>query len=355
MRRQSKIVTVRGVAIGGGSRVTVQSMTNTDTADRDATLAQIRALERCGCDIVRFTVNSAAAVANIPYFLEHTPLPLVADIHFDYKLAIDAAEAGISKIRINPGNIGDDDRVRAVARTCARLGVPVRVGINGGSLEKQIAAKYGAPTDEALAESALENIRRLERFGFDELVVSVKSSDVKLMIEANRLIAAACPYPLHLGVTEAGPRRTGLVKGAIGIGALLADGIGDTIRVSLSDDVTEEVDAGRSILRALGLTGGVNLISCPTCGRCRTDLISKARALEKRLAAIRTDRVVNVALMGCAVNGPGEAAGADLGCACGNGDALLFVGGKTVGRINENEIEETLVAEVEKWLAGKTG
>ena len=338
MRRQSKTVTVRGVAIGGGSRVTVQSMTNTDTADRDATLAQIRALERCGCDIVRFTVNSAAAVANIPYFLEHTPLPLVADIHFDYKLAIDAAEAGISKIRINPGNIGDDDRVRAVARTCARLGVPVRVGVNGGSLEKQIAAKYGAPTAEALAESALENIRRLERFGFDELVVSVKSSDVKLMIEANRLIAAACPYPLHLGVTEAGPRRTGLVKGAIGIGALLADGIGDTIRVSLSD-----------------LTGGVNLISCPTCGRCRTDLISKARALEKRLAAIRTDRVVNVALMGCAVNGPGEAAGADLGCACGNGDALLFVGGKTVGRINENEIEETLVAEVEKWLAGKTG
>ncbi len=256
MRRQSKTVTVRGVAIGGGSRVTVQSMTNTDTADRDATLAQIRALERCGCDIVRFTVNSAAAVANIPYFLEHTPLPLVADIHFDYKLAIDAAEAGISKIRINPGNIGDDDRVRAVARTCARLGVPVRVGVNGGSLEKQIAAKYGAPTAEALAESALENIRRLERFGFDELVVSVKSSDVKLMIEANRLIAAACPYPLHLGVTEAGPRRTGLVKGAIGIGALLADGIGDTIRVSLSDDVTEEVEAGRSILRALGLTGG---------------------------------------------------------------------------------------------------
>ena len=353
MRRESKTVTVRGVTIGGGSRITVQSMTNADTADRDATLAQIRALERCGCDIVRFTVNSAEAVANIPYFLEHTKLPLVADIHFDYKLAIDAAEAGISKLRINPGNIGGDDRVRAVAKTCARLGVPVRVGVNGGSLAKKIAEKYGAPTVEALAESALESIRLLERFDFDDLVVSVKSSDVRMMIEANRILARECPYPLHLGVTEAGPRRTGLVKGAIGIGALLADGIGDTIRVSLSDDVTEEVEAGKSILRALGLSGGINLISCPTCGRCRTDLIARARSLEQKLAAVKTDRVVNVALMGCAVNGPGEAAGADLGCACGDGDALLFVGGKTVGRIAEDEIEETLLTEVKKWLANQ--
>ena len=350
LKKEIKIGTV---TIGGNHPIAIQSMTNTKTKNIEATVKQIQELEDAGCEMVRMAVfdkEDAYAIADIK---KQVHIPLVADIHFDYKLAIDAAEAGISKLRINPGNIGGDDRVRAVAKTCARLGVPVRVGVNGGSLAKKIAEKYGAPTAEALAESALESIRLLERFDFDDLVVSVKSSDVRMMIEANRILARECPYPLHLGVTEAGPRRTGLVKGAIGIGALLADGIGDTIRVSLSDDVTEEVEAGKSILRALGLSGGINLISCPTCGRCRTDLIARARSLEQKLAAVKTDRVVNVALMGCAVNGPGEAAGADLGCACGDGDALLFVGGKTVGRIAEDEIEETLLTEVKKWLANQ--
>ena len=242
MRRECKRITVRGVGIGGGERVTVQSMTNSDTADRAATLAQIKRLEQCGCDIVRFTVNSLDAVKNIPYYSENTSLPLVADIHFDYKLAVESAAAGINKIRINPGNIGGDDRVRKVVNACRSAGIPIRVGVNGGSLEKEILAKYGAPTAEALAESALENIKRLERFDFDDIVVSAKSSDVRVMINANRIIASRCNYPLHLGVTEAGALRGGTVKGAIGIGALLADGIGDTVRMSLSADIAAQVD-----------------------------------------------------------------------------------------------------------------
>ena len=353
MRRECKRITVRGVGIGGGERVTVQSMTNSDTADRAATLAQIKRLEQCGCDIVRFTVNSLDAVKNIPYYSENTSLPLVADIHFDYKLAVESAAAGINKIRINPGNIGGDDRVRKVVNACRSAGIPIRVGVNGGSLEKEILAKYGAPTAEALAESALENIKRLERFDFDDIVVSAKSSDVRVMINANRIIASRCNYPLHLGVTEAGALRGGTVKGAIGIGALLADGIGDTVRMSLSADIAAEVKAAREVLRAVGIGGGVNLISCPTCGRCRVDLIEKARSLEEKLAGIRTDRTVNVALMGCIVNGPGEASGADLGCACGDCDALLFVRGSAVGRISESEIEDVLFREAEKLAAEK--
>lgn len=352
MRRESKTVTVRGVTIGGGSRITVQSMTNADTADRDATLAQIRALERCGCDIVRFTVNSAEAVANIPYFLEHTKLPLVADIHFDYKLAIDAAEAGISKLRINPGNIGGDDRVRAVAKTCARLGVPVRVGVNGGSLAKKIAEKYGAPTAEALAESALESIRLLERFDFDDLVVSVKSSDVRMMIEANRILARECPYPLHLGVTEAGPRRTGLVKGAIGIGALLADGIGDTIRVSLTDDPVEEIYAAKRILRACGLEKDfVDVVSCPTCGRCEWDSMGLAKRVERLTFGMKVP--LKVAVMGCAVNGIGEAQDCDLGIAGGRGKCVLFRKGVPFKTVPSQEAEEVFMRELRAMTGQK--
>ena len=353
-RKITKTIRVRGVPIGGGNPIPVQSMTNTHTDDVAATLAQLRRLEAAGCEIVRLAVPNQLAARALPEIRRGTGLPLVADIHFDYRLALAAVEAGFDKIRINPGNIGSPERVRMVADACRDHGVPIRVGVNSGSVEKGLLEKYGLCA-KSLCESALGHVKLLEDCGFVDICISVKASDVAMTVEANRLLSTLCDYPLHIGVTEAGTKERGILKSAAGIGALLLDGIGDTIRVSLSDDVTEEVEAGRSILRALGLTGGVNLISCPTCGRCRTDLISKARALEKRLAAIRTDRVVNVALMGCAVNGPGEAAGADLGCACGNGDALLFVGGKTVGRINENEIEETLVAEVEKWLAGKTG
>lgn len=350
IRRSSRAVYARGVQIGGKAGVTVQSMLNSPSDDKEACLAQLRALEACGCDVVRMAVNSRAAVDTLAYLLPRTRLPLVADIHFDYRLAVAAAEAGASKIRINPGNIGDAARVEKVARACADKGIPIRIGINGGSLEKKALEKYGAPTAEALAESAIINAEALERLGFRDIVLSVKSSDVPTMIAANRLLAERTSYPLHLGVTETGTGSRAVVKSAVGIGALLAEGIGDTVRVSLSDDVTEEVAAAKSILQSLNLRRGINLISCPTCGRTRFDLIGKAKELQARLDGLDCGAGINVALMGCIVNGPGEAAEADVGAAGAGDEAVIFRKGRVVRRVHTDAVVDELVSEVEALL-----
>ena len=346
--RTSKSVKIGSVTIGNGAPVAIQSMTNTKTADREATLKQIRALQKAGCDIVRFTVNTPEAAAAVPYLCEHSGIPLVADIHFDYKLALAAADGGISKLRINPGNIGEEDRIRAVALKCREKNIPIRIGINSGSLEKDLLAKYGSPTAEALCESALNAAKRFERYDFDNLVLSVKSSTVQTMIDANRLLAERCDYPLHIGVTETGTAKTGIVKSAIGIGALLCDGIGDTVRVSLTADPTEEVVAAKEILRCAGRRTGINLISCPTCGRTEIDLIPYAEKIQKEIDAIPTEKPITVALMGCIVNGPGEAREADVGIAGGKGEAVLFRKGKIVGKIAESEIVPVLLSEIKR-------
>ena len=349
--KPTKEVRIGDVVIGGNRPIAVQSMTNTKTADREATLAQILALEAEGCDIVRFTVNTPEAVRSIPYLRERTRVPLVADIHFDHSLALAAADAGISKIRINPGNIGSEDRIRAVAKKCLEKNIPVRIGINGGSLEKHILAKYGAPTAEALCESALEAAARFEKYDFCNLVLSVKSSSVPVMIAANRLLSERCDYPLHLGVTETGTLRNGLVKSSVGIGSLLCDNIGATIRVSLTADPVEEVRAAKDILAACGKRAGINLISCPTCGRTEIDLIRYAEELQNVLGTIPAARPLTVALMGCVVNGPGEAREADVGVAGGKGEALLFRKGEPVRKIREEDIVPVLTEEVYRLLA----
>jgi len=349
-RRKSDIVNIGNIQIGETNRIAVQSMTNTPTSDREATLRQIKQLEEAGCDIVRFTVNNMDAVRNIAYFRENTTIPLVADIHFDYKLALEAAHAGISKIRINPGNIGSDERIKKVADICREKSIPIRIGINSGSLEENILIKYGSPTPEALCESALMAAKTLERFDFNNIVLSVKSSDVITMIQANRLIAERSTYPLHLGVTETGTARYGIIKSSVGIGALLADGIGDTVRVSLTDDPVNEVKAANYILRSLKLKKGINLIACPTCGRTGIDLIPIANKLQDELDKITCDKQINVALMGCIVNGPGEAREADVGVAGGKGEAVLFRKGEIIRKINENEIIEILLSEIRQLL-----
>jgi len=349
--RESKAVRVGSRIIGGGAPVSIQSMTNTKTADREATLAQILCLEAEGCDLVRMTVNTPEAAASIPFLLERTHIPLIADIHFDYKLALAAADAGIHKIRINPGNIGSEERIRAVAKKCLEKNIPVRIGINGGSLEKRILAKYGSPTPEALCESALEAAAQFERQDFDNLVLSVKSSSVPVMIRANRLLAERTRYPLHLGVTETGTAGTGTVKSAIGIGSLLCDGIGDTIRVSLTADPVLEVRAAKEILAACGKRSGINFVSCPTCGRTEIDLIRYAEIIQEELRAIQTEQPLTVALMGCVVNGPGEAREADVGVAGGKGEAVLFRKGERIRNIREEEIVPTLLQEVRRLLA----
>ncbi len=354
MRRISKEIKIGKIAIGGNNPIAIQSMTNSDTADREKTLKQIKALENAGCHIVRFTVNTHEAARNIAYYKENSSIPLVADIHFDYKLALEAAAAGIDKIRINPGNIGEDSRIKAVTDECRRRGIPIRIGINGGSLEKNLLEKYGSPTAEAIAESGINAVRTLERFDFDNIVLSLKSSSVADTIKANRIAADAIPYPLHLGVTESGTMEKGVYKSAIGIGSLLADGIGDTIRVSLTAPVTEEVRAAREILLALKLIPGVTLVSCPTCGRCKIDLISIATELQGEINKIHTDKPITAALMGCVVNGPGEASEADIGVAGGNGEAIIFKNGKTVRKIKEEEIKETLLTEIKKLAEGNT-
>ncbi|WP_322199542.1 flavodoxin-dependent (E)-4-hydroxy-3-methylbut-2-enyl-diphosphate synthase [Acutalibacter intestini] len=346
-RRISKQVIAGGVKIGGGAAVTVQSMLSAPSTDIPASIAQAVALEKAGCQILRIAIPDMDAVKNlIPAIKGAVTIPVVADIHFDYKLALESAAAGIDKIRINPGNIGGGDRVRAVAKACASRGVPIRVGVNDGSLEKHILAKYGHPTPAALCESALYHASLLEQFDFGDIVLSMKASSVENTMEAYRLAAGQCQYPLHLGITHAGTARMGLVKSAIGIGGLLEQGIGDTLRVSLAAEPTEEIAAGTDILRALGLRRGPRLIACPTCGRTRIHLIPLANQVEAALASCQKD--ITVAVMGCAVNGPGEAKEADIGIAGGKGEGLLFKKGRVLRKVPEDRLLDELLAEIDK-------
>ena len=343
----TKQITVGGVALGGGAPVTIQSMCNTKTEDAAATAAQIRALEDAGCEIVRVTVPTMEAARAISAIKERISIPLVADIHFDHRLAVEAAVRGADKIRINPGNIGGEENVKAVVDACRARRIPIRVGVNGGSLEKALLAKYGKVTPEALVESAMGHIRLLEKFDFTDICVSVKSSDVPLNMAAYRLLHERVDYPLHLGVTEAGTPSMGLIKSAIGIGGLLCEGIGDTIRVSLTADPVEEVYAARRILQACGIRrSGVNLISCPTCGRTGYNMIPIAEELEKRLAGC--SKKITVAVMGCVVNGPGEASAADIGIAGGEGEGLIFRKGKVLYKVPQEKLVDALLEEIEK-------
>lgn len=344
MAREVKV----GTRILGGSHpILIQSMLNVPADDVKGNVRQARALENAGCDILRVSVPERKDVRLIGAIKEAVGIPLVADIHYDYRIALECAEAGVDKIRINPGNIGDDERVRQVARACAGKGIPIRIGVNSGSLEKHILEKYGAPTPEALVESALFHARLLEKFDFQDIVISLKSSSVPATIAAYRLAAQQMDYPLHLGVTEAGTSHMGLVKSAVGIGSLLCDNIGSTIRVSLTADPLEEIAAGRDILRAVGKwERGVEIVSCPTCGRTAIDLIGLARQVEQALAGC-TKRL-KVAVMGCVVNGPGEAREADIGIAGGKGEALLFKKGVPVGKYPDTEILSVLLAEIDK-------
>ena len=342
LRDQTRHIKVGPVALGGGAPVSVQSMCNTKTWDAETTLAQINALAAAGCDIVRLAVPDEKSALALRAICARSPLPVVADIHFDYRLALLAAEAGVAKLRINPGNIGGEDRVRAVAEACIKRGIPIRIGVNAGSLEKPLLQRFGGPTAEALVESAAGHTALLERYGFRDICISIKSSDVARTVEANRLAARRFPYPLHLGVTEAGTAFQGTVNSAVGIGALLMEGIGDTIRVSLTADPVEEVRAGIAILKACGLRrSGVRVVSCPTCGRTEIDLIATAERVE---AALRDcERDITVAVMGCAVNGPGEAREADYGLAGGRGEALLFRRGQIVRKVPAPEMVEALL------------
>ena len=339
----TKQIMVGGVPIGGGAPVTIQSMTNTRTDDVEATLHQIRTLAAAGCEIIRVAVPDMAAAKAVGKIKEDSPIPVVVDIHFDYKLALEAIAAGADKVRINPGNIGGADHVKAVAQACARRGVPIRIGVNGGSLEKPLLAKYGGVCPEAMVESAFGHIRLLNQFDFDDICVSLKSSSVPMTMKAYRLISQASDYPLHIGVTEAGTVRMGTLKSAVGIGGLLALGIGDTMRVSLSADPVEEVYAAKEILKAAGVRKeGAELVSCPTCGRTRIDLIALANEVEERLKAV--DKPITVAVMGCVVNGPGEASAADCGIAGGVGEGLLFKKGQIVKKVPQEQLVEELFA-----------
>ena len=343
----TKQITVGGVALGGGAPVTIQSMCNTKTEDAAATAAQIRALEDAGCEIVRVTVPTMEAARAISAIKERISIPLVADIHFDHRLAVEAAVRGADKIRINPGNIGGEENVKAVVDACRARRIPIRVGVNGGSLEKALLAKYGKVTPEALVESAMGHIRLLEKFDFTDICVSVKSSDVPLNMAAYRLLHERVDYPLHLGVTEAGTPSMGLIKSAIGIGGLLCEWIGDTVRVSLTADPVEEVYAARRILQACGIRrSGVNLVSCPTCGRTGYNMIPIAEELEKRLAGC--SKKITVAVMGCVVNGPGEASAADIGIAGGEGEGLIFRKGKVLYKVPQEKLVDALLKEIEK-------
>ena len=345
-RRKCKTVFVGGVPMGGDAPITVQSMGNVPATDVSGTVAQAKALREAGCDILRIAVPDAQAVRLVDAIKSEVDIPLVADIHFDYRLALDCVAAGIDKIRINPGNIGDDERVRAVAIACRDKHIPIRIGVNSGSLEKEILAKYGHPTAEAMRDSALYHASLLEKFDFEDIVISIKSSHVPTMVQAYELTAAACEYPLHLGVTEAGTPRMGMLKSAMGIGSLLLRGIGDTIRVSLTADPVREVEVGRDILQGLGLRkDGISLVSCPTCGRTKIDLIGIAEQVEQRVRHIK--KPLTVAVMGCIVNGPGEAKEADIGIAGGDGKVALFKKGQVIRTVPEADAVEELIKELE--------
>ncbi|MCH5190650.1 MAG: flavodoxin-dependent (E)-4-hydroxy-3-methylbut-2-enyl-diphosphate synthase [Oscillospiraceae bacterium] len=346
-RRKSRVVQAGNVKIGGNNPITVQSMLNIPAEDCEGNVRQAVALEKAGCEIIRLTVPNKEAVKTLYAVKEAVNIPVVADIHFDYRCALDSVAAGADKIRINPGNIGDEERVRAVADACRLHSVPIRIGVNSGSLEKELLAKYGAPTPEAMAESAMRHIALLEKYDFNDIVVSIKSSDVQKMVKAYRLVAEMCDYPLHLGVTEAGTQHFALVKSSIGIGSLLLDGIGDTVRVSMTADPVKEVKAGFDILKAAGIkTDCVSIVSCPTCGRTKIDLISLADKIENALSDCK--KPLKVAVMGCVVNGPGEAREADIGVAGGDGCGVIFKHGEVLKKVTEEKIVDELLNEIEK-------
>lgn len=343
--RKCKAVKVGDLTLDG-KRIYVQSMLSVPSTDIDGSVKQAVELEEAGCEIIRAAVPDMKAVELIPAIKRKVKMPLVADIHFDYRLALESAEAGVDAIRINPGNIGDIDRVKAVARACTQKGLPIRIGVNAGSLEKDILARYGKPCAEALVESAMGHVRILNNCDFDNIVISIKSSDVETMIKGYRLLAHKCDYPLHLGVTEAGTQRMGVIKSAVGIGSLLVDGIGETIRVSLTDDPINEIYAAKDILKAVGRGEGVRIVSCPTCGRTRIDLIGLAKKVEDMTKDI--EKNITVAVMGCVVNGIGEAGEADVGIAGGDGCVVLFKKGKKLCRLAEGEALRALMDEIEK-------
>jgi (E)-4-hydroxy-3-methylbut-2-enyl-diphosphate synthase len=346
-RKITRKLKLGNVYVGGDSRITVQSMTNTDTRDIEATTNQILAMERTGCDIVRCAVPDIQAADGLNRIIKRIHIPLIADVHFDYKIALKSIESGASAIRINPGNIGGLDRIKMVAKAAEVKGIPIRIGVNSGSLEKDILEKYGRTCPEALVESALKHVNILESLNFYDICISIKSSDVIQMIKSNRMISERVDYPLHIGVTEAGTLWRGTVKSCIGIGTLLSEGIGDTIRVSLTGDVLQEVRTGREILKTLGyVEDGVTFVSCPTCGRTQINLIKIAEEAEKRLSGCRKN--IKVAIMGCIVNGPGEAKESDIGIAGGKGEGLIFRKGEVIKKVKEESLIEELMKEIEK-------
>lgn len=354
VRRKTRQVNVGGILIGGGAPISVQTMTKTKTHDVDATVKQVAQAADAGCDIVRVTVNDKPAAESIGEVVKRSPVPIVADIHFHYQFALKSIEAGVAKVRINPGNIGSKDRIHEVLKAAKERGIPIRIGVNSGSLEEDILNKYGYPTAEALYESAMRHVGICQDFGFRDVVVSVKSTDVKLMIEAYRLVAERTDIPLHLGVTEAGTAKVGTIKSSVGIGTLLAEGIGDTIRVSLTDDPVKEVEVGKEILRSLSLASrNIELIACPTCGRLDVDLFAIVDQLEKRLEGIK--KPIKIAILGCVVNGPGEASEADIGIAAGGGVGLLYRKGEVVRRLKEEEIVDAVVREVMEFQPPEDG
>ena len=347
-RDQTKKIQIGNVCIGGGCPVAIQSMTNTKTEDVESTVKQIQALEKAGCEIIRCAVPTMEAAEALAKIKEQIQIPLVADIHFDYRLAIAAIENGADKIRINPGNIGDESRVKAVVDKAKEYGIPIRVGVNSGSLEKNLVEKYGGVTAQGLVESAMDKVHLIEKMGYDNLVVSIKSSDVMMCVKAHELIVNECPYPLHVGITESGTLLAGNIKSSIGLGLILNQGIGDTIRVSLTGDPVEEIKSAKLILKTLGLRkGGIEVVSCPTCGRTKIDLIGLANQVEQMVADIPLD--IKVAVMGCVVNGPGEAKEADIGIAGGIGEGLLIKKGEVVKKVKEDQLLETLRQELLPW------
>ncbi len=346
-RKMTRQISIGNVKIGGGAPISVQSMTNTKTTDTEATVAQIKALQNAGCDLVRLAVPDMAAAKNIANIKSRVNIPLIADIHFDYRLALTAIEQGIDALRINPGNIGSEERVQAVVTAAKAKHIPIRIGVNAGSLDKKLLAKYGKVTAEALVESAMQHVRILEKLDFHDIKISLKAHDVPLTIDAYRLMSRTVDYPLHLGITEAGTVNTGIIKSAVGIGALLAEGIGDTFRISLTGDPVNEVKVANEILKSLGLKEyGPTLISCPTCGRCNIDLPSIAEKVEKRLSDI--SKPIQVAVMGCVVNGPGEARDADIGIAGGKGEGLVFRKGEIIAKVSEDKLVDALFEELDK-------
>ena len=348
IRRKTKKIKAGGICIGGDAPVTVQSMLNADTRNVAASVKQIKELTAAGCELVRVAVPDMAAVRALYEIKNQTDIPVAADIHYDYKLAVESAAAGADKIRINPGNIGGDDCVKEVVKACRQNNIPIRIGVNGGSLERELLEKYGSPVPEALFESAVKNIERLEKYDFTDVIMAIKASNIQNTVKANRLFSEKYVYPIHLGITESGTLQEGALKSAIGIGALLCDGIGDTLRVSLTADPVKEVEAAYTILKVLGVReNGINLISCPTCGRTMVNLIELAEEFERRAAGeIKIRRSLTVALMGCAVNGVGEAKEADIGIAGGNNEALLFKRGKIIRKLKECEIIDVLISEI---------